>query len=149
MADAPFSAHDVALVDSSAWRNVKNTNEAIQAEFQALVLGNKAALSPAIRFELLYWASLRGLQKFTAWLDALGAVRTLVPDKGTWDRALEAYQELAGKGMLTGPSLIDIVLAASASEKVLPILTCDSDYSVLAGLDCLEFEAIVLPIEQG
>ncbi len=97
---------------------------------------DRIATSPAVVFELLYHVRL-DRPEFDEWRELLGSIqRYLLPDRSVWALAVEAYTELAHSSQLTGKSMTDILVAATAVRCTIPVLHIDKDYQHLAGLRC-------------
>jgi predicted nucleic acid-binding protein len=140
-APAPYGG-DVVIADTSVWRRADRLPAAVKDEFERALVNQQIATSPVIVCELLYYAR-RDLARFHQWYERLSAIsRNFVPDQPTWSFVTEAYVELAAANQLTGVSLTDIVVAATATRQIaFPVLHLDKDYERLRALSCLSFEA--------
>ncbi len=139
--DDPFGG-DVLLADTSVWRRSDRLPEAVAGRWQFALENNRIALSPVVAFEVLFRAAQVNLETFERWRAHLDRVRRVViPDASVWATAQQAYDELARRGELAGKSMTDIVVAATATEKTIPVLHIDKDYEALQALRCLDFDA--------
>jgi predicted nucleic acid-binding protein len=138
---SPFDG-GVLLADTSVWRRADRLPQAVADQFALALQNNRIAITPVITFEVLYRAAQVGLQEFERWRAHLGQVRrVLIPDGSVWATAQAAYDELARRGELMGKSMTDIVVAATATEKNIPVLHIDKDYEAMQALECLDFDA--------
>jgi predicted nucleic acid-binding protein len=135
---APFGG-DVLIADTSCWRWADRFPPALRAEWDQAIANQQIATLHVVLFELLY-RSRNHAGYFQRWLTAFQALyRVLVPDRGAWNFALEAYVELQQASQLEGKSLVDILIAATAARTNLPVLHYDRDYPALATLQSLDF----------
>lgn len=123
-----------ALVDSSAWiRAQRAGGELGERTDEALRTGVFAICEP-VRIELLRGA--RSGAHATAIDEELTAVVTLATDAAAWRLARRTLVQLAHLhgGRHRGPSLTDVVVAATAERHGVAVLHDDPDFELIASV---------------
>ncbi|HMS63463.1 MAG TPA: PIN domain-containing protein [Solirubrobacteraceae bacterium] len=122
------------LVDSSAWIRAQRTGGDLgRLTDEALRTGDLAICEP-VRIELLRGA--RSGPHATAIDEELSAVITLTTDADAWRLARRTIVQLAHLhgGRHRGPSLTDIVVAATAERHGVAVLHDDADFELIASV---------------
>jgi hypothetical protein len=124
----------VQLADTSAWVWTRAVGGGLRTALDEDVIDGQVATCDMVRLELLY--SARNATEFTSLrveLDALPNCETGVDE---WQRALDVYGRLARQGGLHHRSVRhpDLLIAAAAEARGIPVLHYDEDYDRIAAI---------------
>ena len=122
------------LADTSAWVWTRAVGGELRAAFDEDVIEGRVATCDMVRLELLY--SARNATEFTSLRVELDALPTCEIGVDEWQRALEVYQQLAQKGGLHHRSVRhpDLLIAAAAESRAIPVLHYDEAYDRIAAI---------------
>jgi predicted nucleic acid-binding protein len=117
------------LIDKSAAGRIGNPEVAWR--WRDRILAGHIAMCPVLEIEWLY--SARSVAEYKQWSEKLRGAFTWfpVPD-GVWTRVLDVQQALAEVGKHRGPSIADMLLAATAEAHRLTVLHYDADFDTIA-----------------
>ncbi len=121
----------VSLIDSSAW-GWRYRSEAVEGEIARLVLTGLSATCHPVMLEILY--SARNAEDFRVVRQGFEAQMILPVGLGEWERALDVYERLAGKGGAHQRSVThtDLLAAAAAESAGAEVLHYDEDFDRIA-----------------
>jgi predicted nucleic acid-binding protein len=121
------------LADTSAMIAAQRRGPVTAAQLDELAEG-ELWICDVVRLELLRGAdNHRQMRVLRAELDGL---LTAPIDDRVWERAEEVYDGLAGLrgGRHRGVQLADVLIAAAAEARELPVLHADSDFDLIASV---------------
>lgn len=106
----------------------------VGAELAEALAVDEVAISEPILLEYLNGA--RNVAEYRRFADALGATQVVETSPQEWRRALAVHALLAetGAGHQRSVHLVDLIVAAVAEQRGLPIVHCDEDYERIARL---------------
>lgn len=121
------------LADTSAWA-IRERRSELREEFVDLLERGRIATCDMIKFELLW--SVRNGDEFHARRADLDSLRDVPIGERVWRRALDVFEELAGRGPLHHRQVRapDLLIAAAAELAELPLLHYDRHFEVIAAL---------------
>jgi predicted nucleic acid-binding protein len=117
------------LADTSAWTRSQSTPE-ISVRWGVLVTLSEIALTPPVRFELLY--SARGAADYARTSAELDRLPQLPLTELDVDRAGEVQARLAERGQHRGPRPVDLLIAAVAEAAGTTLLHYDRHFDAIA-----------------
>lgn len=126
------------LVDSSAWIDFFRGERAAVRRVDALLADGDAALCGPVLAEVLSGATSRGA--YDGLRDLLNALPTLQPSPEVWGKVAETRFGLARAGRQV--AILDLLIAWTAVDSGVPLLTRDRDFRVLADRIPLELELL-------
>ncbi len=112
------------LVDTSAWVDFLGGERSAVERVGELVAEGAAVICGPIVAELLSGARASG--EFARLKDLAGALETLPDPEDAWNRVADYRYALARGGFLVG--LVDLLIAATALDAGLTLLTRDRDF---------------------
>ncbi len=117
-------------VDTSAWHH--SVHPRIAQEWVRLLERDQLGICDQVRLEILF--SARSASDYEALAEELTALRAIVTDAATFERALEVQRRLAHSGGLYHRSvkIADLVIAAAAEAAAATVLHYDADYDCIA-----------------
>jgi predicted nucleic acid-binding protein len=124
----------VHLADTSAWVWTRAVGCELRTAFDEDVIDGQVATCDMVRLELL--SSARNATEFTSLRVELDALPNCEIGVDEWQRALEVYERLAGQGGLHHRSVRhpDLLIAAAAEARRIPVLHYDEDYDRIAAI---------------
>lgn len=123
-----------ALADSSAWIRAERSSGELKLRTHAELRRGTIAICEPVRLELLRGA--RSGAHATAIDDELSTVVTLATDAAAWRLACRTLVQLAHLrgGRHRGPSLTDVIVAATAERHGVAVLHDDDDFELIASV---------------
>lgn len=123
-----------AIVDSSAWIRAERARSDLTTRTDAALRRGHLAICEPVRIELLRGA--RSGAHAAALDDELDAMLVLETDAAAWRLARRTLVQLAHLqgGRHRGPSLTDIVVAATAERHGVAVLHDDADFELIASV---------------
>jgi predicted nucleic acid-binding protein len=124
----------VHLADTSAWVWTRAVGGELRTAFDDDVIEGQVATCDMVRLELLY--SARSATEFTGLRLELEALPHCEIGVDEWQRALEVYERLAREGGLHHRSVRhpDLLIAAAAEARGIPVLHYDEDYDRIGAI---------------
>jgi predicted nucleic acid-binding protein len=124
----------VQLADTSAWVWTRAVGGELRTAFDEGIIDGQVATCDMVRLELLY--STRSATEFTALRSELEALPNCPIGIDQWQRALEVYEQLAHQGGLHHRAVRhpDLLIAAAAEARDIPVLHYDEDYDRIAAI---------------
>jgi predicted nucleic acid-binding protein len=124
----------VELADTSAWVWTRAVGGDLRDAFDEAVINGSVATCDMVRLELLH--STRNIGEFLDLRDDLASLPDCPISKEEWERALEVYEQLAGRGGSHQRSVRhpDLLIAAAAEKAGIGILHYDEDYDRIAAV---------------
>ena len=113
------------LVDTSVWiAYFRGRDRKLVLHLQSLLEDDQIALAVLVKIEILSGSSRRDWARLRRTLSALPL---LVPSHSTWERMEGWIGEAVANGERFGAA--DLLVAALAAERELPVWSLDSDFS--------------------
>jgi predicted nucleic acid-binding protein len=113
-----------ALVDTSAWVDFLGGEKAAVSRVGKLLEGGRALLCGPVSAELLSGA--RSTAEYAVLKELAEGLETLPDPDRVWPRVADYRFALARGGFLVG--VLDLVIAVTALDAALPLLTRDRDF---------------------
>jgi predicted nucleic acid-binding protein len=132
------------LANTSAWTNRHKSPQA-KGDFGQRLEDGLIVTCDMVRLELLW--SARDATDFADLREELGALITTPISAGTWQRAIDVFQQLVARGPLhhRQVTIPDTLIAAAAEEAGLPVLHYDRDFELIAEVTGQPVRAIAPP----
>ena len=121
------------LADTSAWTN-RHKDPDVERSFNELVEAGEIATCDMVKLELLW--SARDTAEFQALRGELEALVRIPIEPRTWERALDVFEALAGRGPLhhRQVKIPDLLVAAAAEIVGMPVCHYDDDFEQIAAV---------------
>jgi predicted nucleic acid-binding protein len=121
-----------AVVDSSAWIRAFGGSSSVEQDTKAALVGGELALCEPVRLEILRGA--RDGAEAASLDNQLESLLTLHTDQAAWRLARRTLVQLAHLpgGRHRGPSLVDVLVAATAERHGVAVLHDDDDFELIA-----------------
>ena len=121
------------LADTSAWTS-KHLASAVATDFDARIEDGEIATCDMVKLELLW--SARDTAEFQALRGELEALVRIPIEPRTWERALDVFEALAGRGPLhhRQVKIPDLLVAAAAEIVGMPVCHYDDDFEQIAAV---------------
>ena len=119
------------LADTSAWTN-RHKDAAVQADFDARVLGNEIATCSMVVMELLWTAQSQS--DFGEMREDLEALPRLPITPAAWERAIDVWHELVRLGRHRQTKPPDLLIAAVAELAGVGLCHYDRDFDAISAV---------------
>lgn len=122
------------LADTSVWVWTRAIGGELRTAFDEDTIEGQVATCDVVRLELLY--STRNAAEFADLRHELDALPNCPVGLHGWRRALDVYEQLAGRGGLHHRAVChpDLLIAAAAEAAGIPVLHYDEDYDRIAAI---------------
>lgn len=119
-------------VDTSAWHHA--TSPVVAERWEVALDADEVGICDQVRLEIL--SSARSAEDYRALGEELAALRPIVCDEATFERALEVQGQLAHVGSLHHRSvkIADLIIAAAAEAAGATVWHYDADYERIAAV---------------
>jgi predicted nucleic acid-binding protein len=117
------------LADTSAWTN-RHKDPSVDRDFEERIIADEIGTCPMVVMELLWTTQhQREFEELRRDLDALARFPN---NQGSWDRAIDVWNELVAQGRHRQVKIPDLLIAATAEIAGIAVCHYDADFDVIA-----------------